>query len=259
VRRYQSNEDQIRQLDAKYGNLVSMIAGLGQRHKDMLPSEPEDQEPGSAIVEDAISGEQVRKWAKSVSAQAVADADAPVPEDAIIEDDNPDAPEIRVSHFDRPMRDIRVGESPSRPWGISVPAEYVEKAASEHGSKPPARISAPAKLEPQQKSTEPIAEKASPPRCPFGHGAGPKPPGHDDVMPAPLPTLPPKADKRESAPSNRAVAGNQQPPTFIAHAETSDAKSEKTPPRMVFNGPVFVGYSPEDAAKILKLTGYSRT
>jgi hypothetical protein len=246
--RYQSNEDQIKQLDAKYGNLVSMIAGLGQRHKDMLPPEPEDQEQGEEIVEDALSGEQVRKWAKSVSAEAVADEDA-------IEDDNPDAPEVRVSHFDRPMRDIRVGESPSRPWGISIPAEYVEKANSEHDNKLAPRVSAPAKLEqpPQQKPEESTAEQP-PPRCPFGHGAGPKPPGHD-VTPATLP-LPPKVDKREyDATSNQAVAN--EPPTFIAHTAASNAQSENAP-KMVFNGPVFIGYSAEDAAKILKLSGYGK-
>jgi len=255
VMRYQSNEDQIKQLDAKYGNLVSMIAGLGHKHKDMLPAEPEDQEQGEEIVEDAISDEQVRKWARSVSAQAA--ADGPIDEDAIDEDagedDNPDAPEIRVSHFDRPMRDIRVGESPSRPWGISIPAEYVEQAKSEHESKP-ARISAPAKLEQpsQQKPTELAAER-SPPRCPFGHGAGPKPPGHD-VTPAAASPLPPKADKTATL-TDQAVANEQ--PTFIAHADASNAQSENTA-RMVFNGPVFIGYSAEDAAKILKLSGYSK-
>ena len=50
MRRYQSNEEQIRQLDAKYGNLVSMIQGLGAKHKEMLPEEP-GEEAGSEVAE----------------------------------------------------------------------------------------------------------------------------------------------------------------------------------------------------------------
>ncbi|KKF94247.1 hypothetical protein CFO_g3404 [Ceratocystis platani] len=39
VRRYQQSDEQVRKLDAKYGNLVSMIEGLSQLHKPMLASE----------------------------------------------------------------------------------------------------------------------------------------------------------------------------------------------------------------------------
>ncbi|CAI4216558.1 unnamed protein product [Parascedosporium putredinis] len=65
VERYQRNEDQVRKLDAKYGNMVSMIEGLGQLHKPMLPvSEERD---GDEVDVDA-SNQRVENWAQEVSA-----------------------------------------------------------------------------------------------------------------------------------------------------------------------------------------------
>jgi hypothetical protein len=241
--RYQSNEDQIKELDAKYGNIVSMIQGLGLKHKDMLPPEPEDQ--GEGPMEDDVSDEKVRKWASSVSAQAA--VECPIDDDHAA-DENPDVSEDRVSHFERPLRDIRVGESPSRPWGISVPAQYLEKANSEHSSKP-AQIPSPAVVE-HASPPRPVdrSSEKSPPRCPFGHGSGPKPPGHDTT---PV-ILPPQFDKHDT-PTQQVRADDK--PGVTGHADTSTPPAEG-PPRMVFNGPVFIGYSPEDAAKILRLSGF---
>ncbi|CRK12934.1 hypothetical protein BN1723_017316, partial [Verticillium longisporum] len=44
VRRYQRSEDQIRKLDAKYGNLVSMVQCLSTLHKPMLPTSQMQEE-----------------------------------------------------------------------------------------------------------------------------------------------------------------------------------------------------------------------
>lgn len=215
VMRYQSNEDQIKELDAKYGNLVSMIQGLGEKHKDMLPEDPDDllDEDAEAALDDA----HVRKWASSVSAQA--------PEPGAEEE-----AEDRQPHFERPLRDIRVGESPSRPWGIQVPARYLEQAGSENSSRP-ARISqtAPPDVPTSKQPDTPAQETKRPAgKCPFGHGAAtapPKPTFIEPIVPEP-----------QTATNPEAAATDQKPNTI---------------PQMVFTGPVFIGYSAEDAARIL--------
>ena len=95
-----------------------MIQGLGAKHKDMLPAELEnDAEEADDQEHDEKGAEKVRKWASSVPADAADKAPADVDKEA----------EDRQQRFERPLREIRVGESPSRPWGISVPAKYLEE------------------------------------------------------------------------------------------------------------------------------------
>lgn len=106
VRRYQSNSQTIRELDAKYGNLANMIKGLGVKHQSLLPSKEDDGDNDLAM--DTNSMRKVESWAHSVKG-------ADIPNDHLSESDD------RQAHFDRPLKEIRVGESPSRPWGISVP------------------------------------------------------------------------------------------------------------------------------------------
>lgn len=107
VRRYQQNESSARQLDAKYGSLANMIQGLGDKHKAYLPERDRTEEP------EKDSSQAVEKWAENVSSDAAPVADVAVPADE----------EPRLSRFEMPLREVRVGESPSRPWGISVPAD----------------------------------------------------------------------------------------------------------------------------------------
>ena len=229
VKRYQSNEEQIRELDAKYGSLVSMIQGLGAKHKDMLPDEPDDVTAADA-GEDSKSAEKVRKWASSVSAQHTGDEeDAPLPQ---ADDDD------RRSHFERPLRDIRVGESPSRPWGISVPIKYLDKAASEASTKPAHVPSSPALVD----AVRPASTAAEAPKgkCPFDFGRAPK-----------------AAVAEKQAP----VSQPQAQPVFVM-PELGD-RAEASPPsinaksNMTFTGPVFIGYSADDAAKILRESGWA--
>ena len=113
VKRYQRNEADIRKLDAKYGSLVNMIQGLGQKHQPMLPT----KEEGESVEVEQVSNERVENWAKAVSADGVGHEE----DEHIVLDDEED----RESRFDRPLKEIRVGESPSRPWGIHIPALYV--------------------------------------------------------------------------------------------------------------------------------------
>jgi hypothetical protein len=84
-----------------------MIQGLGVKHKAYLPEKDRIEDT------DKSSNHAVEKWAENISSE---------PTPAL---DQPDAQEEepRVNHFEKPLREIRVGESPSRPWGISVPAD----------------------------------------------------------------------------------------------------------------------------------------
>ncbi|KAF7196294.1 hypothetical protein HII31_02361 [Pseudocercospora fuligena] len=245
ILRYQSNEEQIKQLDAKYGNLVSMIQGLGQRHKEMLPEDPDPEEQDEERHDDAVSDEKIRKWASSVSAQAPQAGDV-----------DEDEEEDRLPHFERPVREIRVGESPSRPWGISVPARYYDKAESERSSQP-VQVNSPAIQSAKQQGPEIKADPKPAGKCPFDHKGlqamgitRPQPaqpaqpasqePGTGATKPEPAPAAEPAKEKEKAKP---------QPETDASTHKASAA------PQIVINGPLFIGYSPEDAIRILRESG----
>ncbi|KAK1600509.1 uncharacterized protein LY79DRAFT_22131 [Colletotrichum navitas] len=153
VRRYQKNEVQIKKLDAKYGNLVNMIQGLSALHQPMLPESQREQEEI-----DRASNERVHNWAKAVTVSETEDAEQSLPTPM-------DADEVRQSHFDRPLKEVRVGESPSRPWGISVPIYESHGLGGEERplSPPPAPVFMPSGSE----GEETPAPKTG--KCPFDH------------------------------------------------------------------------------------------
>lgn len=233
VMRYQSNEEQIKQLDAKYGNLVSMIQGLGQKHKDMLPEDPddamEDEHP-----EDVLDDAKVRKWASSVSAQAPA-----------ADDDEGDE---RQSHFERPLRDIRVGESPSRPWGIPVPAKYLDMdgEGSQTSSKP-AVIAGPAKPDVPPHQADQQQDEKPKGKCPFDH----------EALKAMGLSRPVKKEPEASPEQPKLAEEPSMPKAKVLPKAKNASKEEETRPQIVFNGPVFIGYSPEDAVRFLREAGMS--
>lgn len=233
VMRYQGG-DQIKELDAKYDSIVAMIQGLGQKHKDYLPEEPEDEE-GDDVSH--LSVEKVRKWASSVSAQAPGGDEL----------DNEDEEE-RLPHFERDLRDIRVGESPSRPWGIQVPLKYLD--AQSNASSKPVQVSSPGHDNAPQKGPEaPKQQSERPPgKCPFGHGAAP-----GAAHPAMAPAQP--SGVEVSLPKHPGhVEVDPKPIQEGMLAEKATILKESTS-QMTFNGPVFIGYSVEDAVRILKESG----
>jgi hypothetical protein len=104
---------------------------------------------------------RVHSWAEEVSANL--EQFAPEKEDAA----ENTADEARTAHFDRPLKDIRVGESPSRPWGISVPAKYVDnESSSSAGSAPTASPPLPFGASKPEGPTPQMPSK-----CPFDHRA----------------------------------------------------------------------------------------
>ncbi|KAK4554720.1 hypothetical protein LTR86_008222 [Recurvomyces mirabilis] len=289
VRRYQSNEEQIRQLDAKYGNLVSMIQGLGAKHKELLPDEPAEEEEEEVVEFDKKSEEIVRKWASSISVLAVDGQDAGRGLDEVrnVDVDADADVEARRPHFERPLREIRVGESPSRPWGIPVPARYVERGGSETSTQPVQISSSPAppsspglprrtEAEGGNEDEEEEERKAGPKarggvggKCPFGFdraGDAATTAEPDSVRAAPASTMKEEKGEVPHSPSP-AIKAAQRMPTFLTpphiqpqqqQQQRKQAPVDKTgeASRMVFTGPVFIGYSAEDAAKILRGAGF---
>ena len=187
VRRYQSNSKRIRELDAKYGNLANMIKGLGMKHQPLLPSKEDSEEYDVAM--DTNSMGKVENWAHNVD---MAHEGGDTQNDA--------KTQLSASgdghrHSNRPLKEVRVGESPSRPWGISVPAAIPPLYLDED-------VLTPTRKSSQTKARDaPVGDRASDASA---HG----PDGHRD---------------------ERA--------------------------RMIFTGPVFIGYGPEQAAAMIKECG----
>ncbi|OAP59582.1 hypothetical protein AYL99_06880 [Fonsecaea erecta] len=190
VRRYQGNESGARQLDAKYGNLVNMIQGLGVKHKAYLPERDRIEEQSTQAVE---------KWAENISETAA----APPTQDGAVADEEP-----RISHFDKPLREVRVGESPSRPWGISVPADKEPTLSALQEEENVAHL--------KMRSTSP-------------HNAS--------------------AAHRNDHPQEQGQT------TFPSKKQTDDSPQGKEPrTQIIFNGPVFFGYSAEEVSALLQNT-----
>ena len=189
VRRYQSNSQTIRELDAKYGNLTNMIKGLGVKHQPLLPSKEEEEEDDAAT--DTKSMRKVENWAHNLD---VVHEGADIPNDTRTHLSELDD---RQGHFDRPLKEIRVGESPSRPWGISIPPAVSQLNPAESASIPTPKGSQ-AKV------------------------------GDANI-----------GERAKIAPSDR----------------TNEAGDKK--PRMLFTGPVFIGYAPEQVAALIRECGFN--
>jgi hypothetical protein len=255
VKRYQRNEDDIRKLDAKYGNLVSMIQGLGQKHQPMLPADQQEQDEDIEL--ERTSNERVENWANAVSVDGVGTEDGAV--------EHGEEEEVRESRFDRPLKEIRVGESPSRPWGISVPI-FDPPSEQRPVSPPPAPV-----------STEHMPKPVG--KCPFGHGqgaqtapprmqqqewpAGKCPMGHGQIKVEAEPE--PEVGEYPERPAGRCPVGHgqraaeeqrpppvvQSQPAFIQPPEVPKAAGGNVP-QMIFTGPVFIGYPVEQAMAFMQ-------
>lgn len=234
VKRYQRNENDIRKLDAKYGNLVSMIQGLGHKHQPMLSKEED------AVEVEHASDERVESWAKGVSVDGIKN------EEELAADHD----EYREGRFDRPMREIRVGESPSRPWGISVPIQ--DDPLPQPSLDPPAH----------PVSTEHEPKPAG--KCPFGHGAkvaekqtSPQvePPAEtkkpSGKCPFPQEQMAKGAGTMQEGEVGPGVPPAQNQPVFIHPSEIPKLGGAGSH-QMLFTGPVFIGYPVEQAMALMQ-------
>ncbi|EXJ85367.1 hypothetical protein A1O1_05731 [Capronia coronata CBS 617.96] len=205
VRRYQQNGDSARKLDAKYGSLVNMIQGLGVKHKAYLPEKDRIEE------QDKSSIHAVEKWAENVSS-------APTPEvqETTAAADTAAADEARLSHFEKPLREVRVGESPSRPWGISVPVGNEPSPSALQSEDGRAHVKA-------RSESAHREEKKKESKCPFDH--------------------------------SQAKASAQAPRPDLHEPK----EPQRDRPQIVFNGPVFFGYTAEQVASLLQNTSLGAT
>jgi hypothetical protein len=150
--------------------------------------------------------------------------------------------ETRTAHFDRPMNEVRVGESPSRPWGITIPPKYTDAhSSSSVGSAPTASPPIPLKTD------RPIGETPQKSgKCPFDHRAMGKTPEHKPTQPPSQ--LPPFTEPI----TPRAPPVASQPPQQAPRQGAAPPDTTKTFPQMVFNGPVFLGYPPDQLLILLQ-------
>ena len=258
VERYQRSEDQIRKLDAKYGSMVTMIEGLGQLHKPMLPVSEDPPEEG---VDNDASNKRVENWAHDVGekiSELPAAVEFPHNGEESDAEGNEEADDAgRESHFDRPMKEIRVGESPSRPWGISVPIYDVNENGDQPLSPPPAPVLMPSSSMPDTQQEEPRSPSKPAGKCPFDHtklagmnGLGLSQPAAEDkpseASRPPVTERPPTPQKQEA--NTRASLPQ---PTFLNMPQPTQAGSGNSP-QMVFTGPVFIGYPMDEAIKFMQ-------
>ncbi|KAG5972233.1 hypothetical protein E4U58_006835 [Claviceps cyperi] len=265
LRRYQRNEMQMKRMDSKYGNMISMIEGLSHIHQPMLPTSDDADETAAPDQHGQDSHERVENWAHGVTEMEVSDVDAPAGSA-----DHQD----RINNFERPLKEVRVGESPSRPWGISVPVYHVPEG-HEDGlpfSPPPAPVrmsdSDPSGVSPAAAAETGSATPVKSDKCPFDHSkfargafAGPPP-----CTPQPAANTSPPNCAFEEAPFTNAQGGATDAatgatpgaappysrPTLIdPHAMMAQA-AVGGGPQMVFTGPVFIGYPMEQAVEFMK-------
>ena len=236
VKRYQTNEESIRQLDAKYGNLVNMIQGLGMKHQPMLV--PTDYE--KVAMEDQGSKEKVERWATVCTESMEAGAEQDTTPD--------DISHARSGHFDRPLKDVRIGESPSRPWGIQVPyTEGLALSTNSYASVDSAPvISAPASQLSASLRSEPLQAPQQPARCPFGQGL------LKTDSTADSPRVSAKLDELDPQIMGRNEATEPKMPRMPA-AKPPLPSSTQSSPSFVFNGPILIGYTAEQTAALLQI------
>ncbi|PFH61781.1 hypothetical protein XA68_16310 [Ophiocordyceps unilateralis] len=225
LRRYQKNEEQIRKLDSKYGNIVSMIESLGHLHQSMLPEEEVTLDRQRDI--DRASNERVENWAQAVSATGKSDGADKLPMDEA----------ERQTRFERSLKEVRVGESPSRPWGISVPV-YETSGPDEHqpSSPPPAPVHMHSAVR-------------SGGKCPVDHNKLASSSKSEEKKPSPMPS------QFERTPRTPIRGTFPHSPPLLFQSASANRETPKVgasaPPQMTFTGPVFIGYPMEQAVQFL--------
>ena len=234
VKRYQQNEASIRQLDAKYGSLVTMIQGLGAKHQPFLPEKDVDGgQQQQADQLDRTSVKAVEEWAGKVdgSSEISGSQHSGISGSQHISND------ARGRSGEKELKEIRVGESPSRPWGIPVPLDQVTSASAEEAAA--AKVPVPRRV---SASGHDQGEK-------MGHNAFGQSNGFDPInVTKQNGGHMTDAHVLDGGSTKLPAASNTQPqqtpPGFDSKANTG--------PCIVFNGPVLIGYAPEQAVEFLE-------
>jgi hypothetical protein len=262
IKRYQTDSQTRRMLDEKYKDTVQMLKGLGRHHQPYLhaPSIPD-----AGQLPDPSAAARVEEWAEEVHAKSLAGDEMHPDETREVEGEDD-----RANQFDRSLRDVRVGESPSRPWGIhvpvpsSVPPEATAPVANGVPSQPwseqevESALHVPPVIEhiDNSRSNRPPADDA---RCPF-HKADQTWTGGDssatERRTTPKAGSPPKRGTASPSIADAHEDGISTPNPFTSPPRGGSPRPAQ--PTLVFNGPVFFGYSPEATAALLERLGGPR-
>lgn len=242
VKRFQENDDKVKDLNSKYANVVTMVQGLRKLHQPLLPNTEDIAVEAEEDGEDNIihtSASKVEQWASAVSVSAQAE------EPDVATDDG-----ARETRFDRSLKDVRVGESPSRPWGIPVPDEFHVDGI---GVAQKSDITA----SPLVSSAEVEMPGNAPPpiQCPFNGFKGVKEAGLLNPHIGPTDTRQSTGDAPPSMPKAAASASSSSATPHLRSAPELSSCESKAVTQMVFNGPVFFGYSFDQAMSALKQSG----
>ncbi|KAI6250225.1 hypothetical protein HI914_01776 [Erysiphe necator] len=247
LKRQQKNEDHIRKLDAKYGDLVNIIEVLGQKHQPLLP------DTHKKLDTPLGSNERLESWVRNVS------CDESNQENKQESSDKND----QVPMSDRPLKEVRVGESPSRPWGISVPFHSPQNGSKQDFSRSTlastVNLAKSIEKNPSQenKTHECFCEKnlsqvQESQRLSVinnqSNYIGDEPP----IVSNPLH----HTNKPQKSLSNPHVSPvNHTRPNFVKTHDHSLSASNVQKTHMLFTGPVFIDYPTEEAIKIIQKLG----
>lgn len=260
IQRYQRDSQSRRFLDEKYGSLTNMVKGLGKYHQPYLSSAQEG--PKDTQHTDASSAERVEKWAKDVDTRSGKNVEGHIS----VEDGEADGEDERANQFDRPLKDIRVGESPSRPWGVHVPVSgpsprspagfpprpSCPSGAAANGLSQDDKYSVGHLSLENPKSSE-RNRSAAARGCPF-HMGGPSPGDKaSNTHEKPKSARPRQTRTTKERNTDPQLQSHHTPDLNPA----SDPARGEPQPKVVFNGPVFFGYDPQTAASLLDKLGAS--
>ncbi|KAK2740459.1 hypothetical protein FQN57_006086 [Myotisia sp. PD_48] len=248
IRRYQNDPQSSRKLDAKYGNVINMVQGLGAYHKPYLSTPLEIEETAELLPSGSHSAERVEKWAEDVSINPTPEGPSPDGDQTYVE---PGVERERESHFERSLRDVRVGESPSRPWGIHVPLSQ-EPVESADAFLTIPRADAEGNIShydsPPTITKEEVPDVTSNGRL-SALGQTSTYEVDTNVAEARLALEDDMDSSEQSKPSFSEELTAPQPPAGTTNPPPPMTSSQ---PKMVFNGPVFFGYTAEAAALLLE-------
>lgn len=244
VKRHQSNTDSIRELDAKYVNLVSMIQGLGEKHQPLLPDKRGEGE----------TADKVQHWADGLELdQRESEPEGASESGPVAQGEDRGRLETVV---DTQLQEIRLGESPTRPWGLHVPAATISSSSSST----PCAVSACDSQQniiltpsPRRKPSESNSEEASNVDSEHSH-----PRSNKFICPekncrrsgiVPFTSFAELARHYVNEHDDTTHESRRRQPA-AASDETGPPKESTTTRPMYFTGPIFIGYSAQEVAEI---------
>ncbi|KAH0539005.1 hypothetical protein FGG08_004455 [Glutinoglossum americanum] len=259
VKRYQSNKESIRQLDAKYGDLVSMIQGLGVTHKPLLPAKDDDEDDGVEAGRGEVNG-RLEQWAEGVDGtNGEADDRLATEEGGQEEGTGRGRGRERDVISDRILKEVRVGESPSRPWGIPFPPQEAPTLSGGLLERTEATEAITTTTTDQPTNIPGREANTKRKACPI-RSQQQQQPQQDSLHPHHQPPLNNTRDPGAAIPAipaiqfkhNAAFISDQPTPsTTTATATGGKVAAQQQVPQMVFTGPVFIGYPIEQAMALL--------